>query len=128
MFTNAFRPLLTPKESMDYYQYFWHKMVQFGMFWVLIPKIDTWGIFSTQFWPLNKNFSSKSIVEFWKWLAYKLMDLKVSFKILRLIRFLNFESKFILSGQNWVVKMTHMSILRKKINKNPYLYLMSKVA
>ena len=59
MFTNAFRLLLTPKKSMDYYWFFWCKMVQFGMFWVLIPKIDIWGIFPTQFWTVNKYFLSK---------------------------------------------------------------------
>ena len=50
---------MTPKKSMDCYWYFPFKIVQFGMFWVLILKIDTLGIFPAQFWPWNKNLLSK---------------------------------------------------------------------
>ena len=60
-------------------------------------------------WILNPIWKILSIVEVWKWLDYKLTNLKVNFKISQLITFFKLDEKFIYSGQNWLGKMPHMS-------------------
>ena len=58
-YSNDSRQLLMPKETLDYYRFFSRKLVWFGITRVLLPKIDLWGIFPTQFLSLNTNFHSE---------------------------------------------------------------------
>ena len=58
-YQNDTRQLFTPIKIMDYYWFFSHKLVWFGMIWVPVPKIDVWGIFPTQLLSQNTNFKSE---------------------------------------------------------------------
>ena len=48
--------LLCQKMKMDYYRFFSRNFVQFGIIWVLSPKMTILGIFPTQFSSLSWNF------------------------------------------------------------------------
>ena len=58
-YKNVKTQLLVPNMSLDYYRFFSRKLVWIGIIWVLIPKIDVWGIFSTQFLTEKTNFQSE---------------------------------------------------------------------
>ena len=94
-YINDKRQLLVTNMSLDYYRFFSHKLVWFGIIWVLIPKIDVWGIFPTQLLSENTNFQSKlKNVNKHGILKFTLLLIKLEHKV-----FLN--SMVLTKSRNW---------------------------
>ena len=64
MFTIDLWQLLCQKMKMDYYWFFSRNFVQFGIIWVLSPKMTMLGIFPTQFLSLTVRREIEMLVNF----------------------------------------------------------------
>ena len=111
----------------------WFQKLTYGAFFPLS--------FGCWIWISHQNWKIWPIVKFGNLPLGSSINKLVIFKISQMIRFLNFDEKFLFSVQTWVGKIPSMSIfgistqnipnwmiLGKKIDNNPYYFLEIKVA